>query len=117
DVFGFLRQLRPPVFVLRQQRPALGEVVLQPLLLRAEETVDIGRVATVLAGGREEVVFPDQAVGLREIIAEFCRRERNAPLGERAGDLITACLMPFLGVVLLPDLRLPAAAWPRGGAA
>jgi hypothetical protein len=33
DVFGFFRQLRAPVFVLRQQRPALGEVVLQPLLL------------------------------------------------------------------------------------
>jgi hypothetical protein len=113
DVFGFLRQLRPPVFVLRQHRPALGEVILQPLLLRAEETVHIGRVAAVLVGGREEIVFPDHAVGLRQIIAEFCRRERNAPLGERAGDLIPAGVMSFLGLVLLPDLRLLAAAMVR----
>ena len=107
DALGLLRQLALAVVVHRQQRAALRQVVLQPLLLGAEEPLDVGGVAAVLARRGEQVVLPDDAVSLRQIVAEFGGRGRHAALGERAGDLMPGDVgLALLRLVLLPDLRL-----------
>ena len=95
------------VVVHRQQRAALWQVVLQPLLLGAEEPLDVGGVAAVLAGWGEQIVLPNHAVRFRQVVAELGGRRRHTAFGQRPGNLIPGNLgLAFLRLVLLPDLRL-----------
>ena len=56
------------------------------LLLGAEEPFGIGGVAAVFAGRGEQVFFPDDAIGLGEIVAELGGAKGNTTFLERAGN-------------------------------
>ena len=51
--------------------PARRQVIGEPFLLGAEEPLDVGGVAAVLVGRREQILLPDDAVGLRQIVVEL----------------------------------------------
>lgn len=106
DLLGFLRQYGPAVVVLWEEATAFGQVVRQPLLLSSEEAIDVGRVATILTCGDEQVVLSDHAVGTREVAVKLRGRERDSSFRQRARDLVPIDVVTFLRPVLLPDLRL-----------
>ena len=73
-------------------------MVRHPLVLRAEIGLDIGGVAAVLVGRGEQVLLPDDAVGLGEVFAE-AGIARAAPRDLRF-DLARLVLLPDLLLVL-----------------
>ncbi len=78
-----------------------------PLLLRAEERLDVGRVAAVLIGRREQVFDPGDAVGLSEFVVEARVAGVHAGLLQALRHAPPGDLRVSLGrLVLLPDLLL-----------
>jgi hypothetical protein len=88
DAVGLRRQLRLAPFVDLDDRAALRQVVRHPLVLRAEIGLDIGRVAAVLVGRGEQVLLPDDAVGLREVFAEAGIARIHARPGQGLRDAL-----------------------------
>ena len=80
DVVGFTglaihalslrRQFRLAPLVDLDDGATLRQMIGHPFVLGAEKGLDVGRIAAVLVGRREQVLLPDDAVGLGEIIVE-----------------------------------------------
>jgi hypothetical protein len=104
NLLGLLRQFEAAMLARRQQPPAFRQVILQPPLLGVEEPLDVCGVAAVLAALREQIVIPNHAVGFRQGIVEYGRRERNAALAERAPDLMPVEVLTVFRFVFLTDL-------------